>query len=131
MQSIQHDAIQDVPIAKIHLRHLFDLFSNAAERWKVFSDQKIFFVATLLRPFRHAIVALAAYFLLYSFLTSQVWRIWLLLVGFHLLCAAVLQRYYCTETDDNGSANDDVEEQKTADVDTRDARLKRFDIAGV
>jgi hypothetical protein len=113
--------------------HCFGIFSTAAEKLIAFIDQQVLYLSTLLYPFRKIIIAVIILFLFYSFLTAHEWRIYLLLVAFHLFCAAVavLQRYYHTETNDN---DDDVEDVNvsctaTANVDIRDARLKRFDIA--
>jgi hypothetical protein len=106
--------------------HCFGIFSTAAEKLIAFIDQQVLYLSTLLYPFRKIIIAVIILFLFYSFLTAHEWRIYLLLVAFHLLCAAVLQRYYDTETNDN---DEDVNVSCTGNVDIRDARLKRFDIA--
>ena len=110
--------------------HCFGIFSTAAEKLIAFIDHQVLCLSTLLYPFRKVIIAVVSLFLFYSLLTVKEWRIYLLLVAFHLLCAAVLQRYYHTER--NGNNDDDVEDvscSSTANVDIRDARLKRFDIA--
>ena len=111
---------------------LFVIFSTNAERLMTFIDQVLLFVIALLYPFRK-FIAMLVLVLIYSFLTVKEVRIYFLLVAFHLLCAAVVQRYYCTETEAGDDNDDEVEDRNTAEVDIRDARLKRLvllDISG-
>lgn len=98
--------------------HCFGIFSTAAEKLIAFVDQQVLYLSTLLYPFKKIIIAVVILFLFYSFLTvAHEWRIYLLLVAFHLFCAAVLQRYYHTETNDNDDDVEDVNVSSTANVD--------------